>query len=44
MKHGPWLSTKNLKNRFGNYFNYQKFLEVDWDPKTPMMEFNVALH
>ena len=29
MKHGPWLSFKNFKNRFGKYINYHNFLRVD---------------
>ena len=44
MKHGPWLSIKNLKNHFGNYFNYRHFSEWIWDLKTSKMEFIGLLH
>ena len=32
MKHGQWLSMKNLKIGFGNYSNYHNFLDVALGP------------
>ena len=44
MKHGPWLSIKNLKNHVGHYLNYRHFSEWIWDLKTFKIEFIGLLH
>ena len=45
-KNEAWLIVINQKfeNRFGIYFNYHKFLQVDLGPQNTYGGFNVALH